>query len=120
MVANDGGCCRVIMRDGVLVPGMTMPVVGPPPPDPHPNVAVQRLREAWNMNIIAWDGVFSYDGPWRRRARSPLDAIPALLAAEVDDDEQPVRFSTACPGSWTCSSMVARRSRPRRRSRSAS
>lgn len=53
MVANDGGCCRVIMRDGVLVPGMTMPVVGPPPPDPHPNVAVQRLREAWNMNIIS-------------------------------------------------------------------
>ena len=58
MVAMGGGQCRIIMRDGVLLPGMTMPALGPPPPDPHPNAAVQRLRDAWDMRIIAW-----YDGP---------------------------------------------------------
>jgi hypothetical protein len=51
------------MRDGVLLPGMTMPVLGPPPPDPHLNPVVQRMRETWNLGIIAWDGVFSYARP---------------------------------------------------------
>jgi hypothetical protein len=40
------------MQDGVLLPGMTMRC-GPPPPDPHPNAAVQRLLEAWNLDTLA-------------------------------------------------------------------
>lgn len=52
------GGCRVIMRDGVLLPGMAMPVLGPPPPDPHPDKKIQQMRDAWDMRIIAWDGVW--------------------------------------------------------------
>src|SRR5579863_2079392 len=63
MVAMDGGECRIIMREGVLLPGMTMPVLGPPPPDPHPTAAVQRLREAWCLKIIDWEGVFGLGRP---------------------------------------------------------
>ena len=58
MVAIEDGRCRIIMLDGVLLPGMVMPVLGPPPPDPHPNPAVQRMRDAWDLRIIAW-----YAGP---------------------------------------------------------
>jgi len=50
--------CRVIMRNGVLQPGMTMPVLDPPPPDPHPNKVIQKMRDAWDMRIIAWDAVW--------------------------------------------------------------
>jgi hypothetical protein len=57
-VRRSGGGCRVIMRDGVLLPGMVMPVLGPPPPDPHPNKKIQRMRDAWDMRIVAWDGVW--------------------------------------------------------------
>lgn len=49
---------RVIMCDGVLLPGMTMPVLGPPPLDPHPNKAIQQMRDAWDMRIIAWEAVW--------------------------------------------------------------
>lgn len=72
MVAMAGGQCRIIMRDGMLLPGMTMPVLGPPPPDQHPNPAVQRLRDAWNLNIIASDGVFDLRRPMKasREARA--------------------------------------------------
>jgi hypothetical protein len=38
-VASDDGRCQIIMRDGVLLPGMTMPVLGPPPPDPSSDSA---------------------------------------------------------------------------------
>ena len=62
-VANGDGRCQIIMRDGVLLPGMTMPVLGPPPPDPHPNPVVQRLREAWCLKIIDWEGVFGLGRP---------------------------------------------------------
>ena len=53
-----------IVRDGVLQPGMTMPRLNPPP-DPHPNREIQRMREIWDLRIIAWDGV------WPRGARGP-------------------------------------------------
>ena len=61
----DGGC-RIIMQGGVLIPGMTMPALGPPPPDPHPNPTVQRMRATWNLNFIAWHGV------WDQRSRWPV------------------------------------------------
>ena len=63
------GRCRVIMRDGVLLPGMIMPALPPPPPDPHPNKRVQQMRDAWDMRIIAWEGVWP-DGV-RPRGGSP-------------------------------------------------
>jgi len=63
------GRCRVIMRDGVLLPGMIMPVLPPPPADPHPNKRVQQMRDAWDMRIIAWEGVWP-DGV-RPRGGSP-------------------------------------------------
>ena len=50
--------CRVIMRDGVLLPGMAMPVLPPAPADPHPDKRVQAMRDAWDMRIIAWDSVW--------------------------------------------------------------
>jgi len=50
--------CKVIMRDGVLLPGMKMPELEPPPPDPHPDKRVQAMRDAWDLRIIAWDGVW--------------------------------------------------------------
>ena len=46
------------MRNGVLLPGMRMPALPPPPPDPHPNKKVQAMRDAWDLRIIAWDGVW--------------------------------------------------------------
>ncbi len=46
------------MRGGVLLPGMTMPALGPPPPDPHPDKRVQGMRDAWDMRIIGWEGVW--------------------------------------------------------------
>ena len=49
---------RHIMRDGILLPGMVMPALAPPPEDPHPNKKVQKLREAWDMRIIDWDAVW--------------------------------------------------------------
>ena len=50
--------CRVIMRDGVLLPGMAMPVLPPAPADPHPDKRVQAMRDAWDMRIIGWEGVW--------------------------------------------------------------
>lgn len=46
------------MRDGVLQPGMSMPALLTPPPDPHPDKRVQAMRDAWDMRIIAWDAVW--------------------------------------------------------------
>jgi len=54
--AGQGGV-EVIMRNGKLLPGMTIPNIAPPP-DPHRNKTVQRMRDAWDMRIIAWEGVF--------------------------------------------------------------
>ncbi len=87
MVAPDGGRCRVIMRDGVLLPGMAMPALGPPPPDPHPNPAVQRLREAWNLKIIAWHGVFNLRRPMMAILRIPVHRWD-LPAQSLDEDEE--------------------------------
>jgi hypothetical protein len=50
----------VIMSNGVLQPGMVMPTLPPPPPEPHPDRTVQRMRDAWNMNIIGWDAIFPH------------------------------------------------------------
>ena len=90
-MAIYGGQCRIIMRDGALLPGMTMPVLGPPPPDPHPNPAIQRIREAWNLNIIAWDGVFDRQRPMKavRRLLPDYWRLPMLLDPDPrgDDDE---------------------------------
>ena len=47
----------IIMRDGILMPGMAMPKLGPPPADPHPNRRVQSMREAWDLRFIAWEGI---------------------------------------------------------------
>jgi hypothetical protein len=46
------------MRGGVLVPGRTMPALRPPPPDPHPNKKIQAMRDAWDMRIISWEGIW--------------------------------------------------------------
>jgi hypothetical protein len=67
MVANADGQCRIIMRDGVPLPGMTLPALGPPRPDPHPNPIVQAMRDAWNMKIIAWDAVWDQRPRWLLR-----------------------------------------------------
>ena len=45
------------MSGGLLLPGMLMPTLGPPPPDPHPDKRVQALRDLWDLRIIGWDGV---------------------------------------------------------------
>lgn len=66
----NGRPCRVIMRDGQLQPGMTLPALVRPPA-PHPNKAVQRMRDAWDMRIIAWDGVFPH-GKMPRSYASPV------------------------------------------------
>ncbi|HZT29520.1 MAG TPA: hypothetical protein VE999_03770 [Gemmataceae bacterium] len=98
MVSMGDGQCRIIMRDGLLLPGMTMPVLGPPPPDPHPNAAVHRLRETWNLNIIAWEGVFNLRRPMTTARRILPDlwrgpnaprSLPMLLDPDPsgDDDE---------------------------------
>ena len=50
--------CRVIVRSGMLMPGMVMPTLGPPPPDPHPNRKIQEMREAWDLRIISWEGIW--------------------------------------------------------------
>jgi hypothetical protein len=55
---RNRGSCKVIMREGVLLPGMKMPELGPPPPDPHPDKRVQTMRDAWDLRIIGWDGVW--------------------------------------------------------------
>ncbi len=57
---RDGSVSKttVIMSNGVLQPGMVMPALAPPPPDPHPNKAVQRMRDAWDMRIIGWDAIW--------------------------------------------------------------
>ena len=94
MVAMDGGQCRIIMRDGVLLPGMAMPILGPPPPDPHPNPVVQRLREAWCLKIIDWEGVFGLGRPMVPVRRVLADhwrdpntpRRPTMLDPEDDDD----------------------------------
>ena len=57
-VRRERSSCKVIMRDGVLLPGMVMPVLGSPPPDPHPDKRVQQMRDAWDMRIIGWEGVW--------------------------------------------------------------
>ena len=46
------------MRAGRLLPGMKMPELGPPPPDPHPDKRVQAMRDAWDMRIIALEGAW--------------------------------------------------------------
>jgi hypothetical protein len=52
------GDCKVIMRNGTLLPGMQMPALGPPPRDPHPDKRVQAMRDAWDMRIIGWEGIW--------------------------------------------------------------
>ena len=76
------GQCRIIMHDGTLLPGMRMPVLAPPPPDPHPNPAVQRLREAWNLDIIAWEGVFNRARPMMAARR----ASPRFIEAKQESE----------------------------------
>ena len=66
MRSSCGGC-RVIMRNGVLLPGMVMPALPPPPPDPHPNAIIQQMREEWNMHIIAWEAVWDQRPRWQFR-----------------------------------------------------
>ena len=63
MVASEDGRCQIIMQDGVLLPGMVMPLLGPPPPDPHPNPELQAIRDAWCLKIIAWEAVFDARSP---------------------------------------------------------
>ena len=90
-MVEDCGCCRVIMQNGVLLPGMTMPALGPPPPDPHPNRVIQRMRDAWNLHIISWEAVWHMRQPrWLyRRAgdhwRDPNTPYPAPVL--MDDAE---------------------------------
>ena len=48
----------MIVRSGMLMPGMVMPTLGPPPPDPHPNRKIQEMREAWDLRIISWEGIW--------------------------------------------------------------
>ena len=71
------------MRNGVLMPGMTMPALGPPPPDPHPDQRVQEMREEWDMQIIAWDGVFDQRRPrlsaWRMGLQILRNQVPASV-----------------------------------------
>ena len=86
-MAIEGGRCRIIMQDGVLQPGMNMPVMGPSPPDPHPNLAVQRIREAWNLNIIAWDGVFDLRRPMTAARRVLPDCWRMVDRRQDDNDE---------------------------------
>ena len=50
--------CRVIMRAGRLLRGMAMPKLPPPPLDPNPDKRVQAMRDAWDLRVIAWDGVW--------------------------------------------------------------
>jgi hypothetical protein len=94
MVASEGGQCRIIMRDGVLLPGMTMPVLGPPPPDPHPNPKVQAIRYAWCLKIIGWEAVFGARQPrfQHRRAadhwRDPNAPRRAPVLFDEDDDDE--------------------------------
>jgi hypothetical protein len=57
VVVEADDSCRVIMQNGLLLPGMTMPVLGPPPPDPHPNRKIQAMRDAWCLKIIGWEAV---------------------------------------------------------------
>lgn len=64
--------CKVIMRNGVLLPGMVMPVLGPPPPERHPNKRVQQMREEWSLQIIALDGV------WPSRYSSRAFRVPVM------------------------------------------
>ena len=47
-----------MMRDGVLLPGMSMPAIPAPPPDPHPDKRVQAMLDAWDMRIIGCDGIW--------------------------------------------------------------
>jgi len=83
-VASEDGRCRIIMQDGVLLPGMRMPVLGPPPPDPHRNPIIQTMRDAWNLNVIAWDAVWDQRPRWlfRRSAGHWRDPVPPRRAAE--------------------------------------
>jgi hypothetical protein len=46
------------MRDSVLLPGMALPRLSAPPPEPHRDKVVQNMRETYDMRIIAWDGVW--------------------------------------------------------------
>ncbi len=64
MVANVDGQCRIIMQDGVLLPGMVIPALGPPPLDPHQNPFIQAMRDAWDMRIIAWGAVWDQRPRW--------------------------------------------------------
>ena len=57
-----------IMRNGVLLPGIAMPKLGPPPPDPHPNPQVQRMRESWDLRFICWEGVWGHHRPHAERS----------------------------------------------------
>ena len=63
------------MRDGVLQPGMSMPALSAPPPDPHPDKRVQAMRDAWDMRIIAWDAVWP-DGVRPNRGDRRLGVLP--------------------------------------------
>jgi DNA primase len=58
------GHCKVIMRDGVLLPGMKMPALPPPPPDPHPNRAVQRMTTSlgYPLQSLQQTGLVNAEG----------------------------------------------------------
>jgi hypothetical protein len=81
MVANEGGRCRIVMRDGLLLPGMSMPVLGPPPPDPHANPEIQRMRDAWCLKIIGWEAVWDQRPRWLARREAGHGAIRTRRAA---------------------------------------
>jgi hypothetical protein len=66
------GPCVVIMQSGVLLPGMVMPRLGPPPPDPHPDKRIQEMREAWDLRIVEWAGVWPL-GYGRRLQRREVE-----------------------------------------------
>ncbi len=87
MVANVDGQCRIIMRDGVLLRGMEMPALWPPPPDPHPNPFIQTMRDAWDMRIIAWGAVWDQRPRWlvRRETAHWRDPNVAGLQPEHTD-----------------------------------
>jgi hypothetical protein len=87
---DGSGPCLVVMRDSALLPGMTMPLLAPPPADPHPNPVVERMRAAWDLRIVAWEGVWgSYrPRPVRHGEQMLPRAAPPVAASgpAIEDD----------------------------------